>query len=485
MKQLWLTFLLWVMALVGKAQDPASNIWDLRRCVKQALENNLNVKQSMLNVETSDINYRQSRCDLLPNLNTGGSFGYQWGRTIDPTSNLFTTQQVNFINLNTGSSWVLFNGMRKFNVLKQSRTDLEASQLDLEKSKNDVILDVITFYINAIFNQELLENARLQLSTTEQQVELTRKQVEAGALPKANLLDLLSQMASNDVNVVNQENTLNLSLLQLQQALQLSPSPDFGVEVPAIDIAGEVVLRETVEDIYRQALSTMPEIESAEMKVRSAVYGVRSARGSLYPTLNLNANIFTNYSDAANRQRFEPDGGFTVIDNPQIGFLPSTNEPVLGVEPQVIPTGETFPDYSVGAQLQDNVSRSLSLGLAIPLFNGMSARSGLQRALIQEEQARITAEQTRNTLRQAIETAYNDVLAAIKTYNASLRLVEAREESFRINKQRYELGAANFVDYQEAENNFFQAKSDLLRAKYDYIFKQKILDFYQGKPIDY
>ena len=485
MKQLWLAFLLWVMAIIGKAQDPGGNIWDLKRCIDHALENNLNVKQSMLNVGTGDINYRQSQWDLLPNLNTGGSFGYQWGRTIDPTSNLFTTQQVNFINLNAGSSWVLFNGMRKLNTLRQSRSDLVATQLDLKKSKNDVVLDVATFYLDAIFNLELLENARLQFNTTEQQVALTRKQVEAGALPKANLLDLLSQKASNDVNVINQENALNLSLLRLQQALQLTPSPDFGVEVPEIDILGELVLRETVDDIYRQALRAMPEIESAEMRVQSSVYGVKSAKGALYPTLSLNANLSTNYSNALDRQRFEPDGGFTVIDNPQIGFLPSTSEPVLGLEPEVIPTGETLPNYPVGSQLEDNLSRALTVGLSIPVFNGMSARSGLQRALIQEEQSRISAEQARNTLRQAIETAYNDVLAAIKTYNASLRLVEAREESFRINKQRYELGAANFVAYQEAENNFFQAKSDLLRAKYDYIFKQKILDFYQGKPIDY
>ena len=206
----------------GISQD--KKIWTLKECIDYALQNNLNVKRSLLTVENSQIGLTQSKLQMLPSLNGGSTFGYNWGRSIDPTTNLFSTQRINSFNLNASSSVILFNGFRLLNTYRQSDLDNAASKEDFAKAKNDVILSVITFYTNVIFNKELFSNAESQLATTTQQLERTRKLAEAGSVPRGNVLDLEAQQATNELNLINRENALNLSLLQLKQALQFSAS---------------------------------------------------------------------------------------------------------------------------------------------------------------------------------------------------------------------------------------------------------------------
>jgi outer membrane protein len=459
------------------AQDPGKKTWTLRECVDYALRNNLTVQRGVLTQENSEINARQAKFTMLPNLNTGSSYGFNWGRSIDPTTNLFRTQEIQSFNLNASASLLLFNGFRVLNQVKQSQADLSASAKDLEKAQNDVILNVVTLYMNVIFNKELLTNAQSQLASTTQQLERTRKLAEAGSVPRGNVLDLEAQEATNELNVINRENGVNLSLLQLKQSLQLPGDSDLDAEVPQIDITNELVMDQTAEEIYRTALGTMPEIESARLKVQSSDLGVRVASGGLYPRLSVNGNFFTNYSNAS-RSVIEGDPVTTTVP---IGYVLPTGETVVT---DLVQTPRTFGDYPFQDQISDNISRAASLSLQIPIFNGFSANSSLQRARISRQVAEINARQAENTLRQAVETSFNDAVAAGKTYNSSLKQVQARDEAFRMTKQRFDNGAVNYVDYQIAENNLFQARSDLVRAKYDFIFKKKVLDFFQGKPLD-
>jgi outer membrane protein len=444
MKKLLLGCVLMITAWAAHAQE--KKVWTLQECIDYALQNNLTVKTNLLNAETSKVNLDQSKFQMLPTLNGGGSYGYNWGRNIDPTTNQFETERINSINFQASSSLLLFNGFRLFNNYKQSVTDNEAAAEDFIKAKNDVIINVVTLYTTVIFNKELLSNAQSQLTTTTQQLERTRKLAEAGSVPRGNVLDLDAQQASNELNVITNENAVNLSILRLKQALQIPGSQTMDIEVPELSVA-DGTIDETAEQIYEKALTAMPEVRSARLKLQSSLFAFKAARGSYFPRLSVNGNLFTNYSSA--------------IDDR-------------------IPGG-----YSRGEQLNDNLAQSASLQLQIPIFNGYQTRASVKRSYFNTQQAEINLTSAENTLRQSVETSYNDASASSKTYQSALRLVNAREEAFRMLKQRYDNGAANFVEYQTAENALFQAKSDLVRAKYDFIFKKKVLDFYQGKPIEF
>lgn len=479
-----LTFFLFSFWLTtsGQQLDSASNtdVWTLRECVDYALANNLLVKRSELDLELSSIDKRQSKLAMFPSANAQASYGYNWGRGIDPVTNDFVSSQRNgFTSLGASSGVTLFNGFRIQNTIKQSNLELEASEEDLAKSRNDVTLNVISLFVNVVFNKELLENARLQLSSSQQQFERTQKLVAAGSLPKSDELNLDAQVATNELNVINQENALALSLLQLQQALQLPASDNFDVETPEITTE-DLVLDQTREEIYQIAKGTMPEITSAKLRIESSLYGIRAARGNLYPRLSLNASINTNYSSSS-ATVFVPDG----VEEYPTGYYwkdASNNMvPVYGIRPD----GSMQEIYGFTDQVTDNLYKSVNLTLSIPLFNGFNARSNVQRAMITNEQAKIASREVDNTLRQNVETSFNNAIAASKSYNASLRQVGAREEAYRMAKQRFDIGAANYVEYQLAENDLFQARSDLARAKYEFIFRKKVIDFYQGKPLGF
>ncbi len=481
MKRVIFVTLLLITGLLAHAQD--KKVWTLQECIDYALQNNLNVKRSLLNVETSQINLNQSKYQMLPTLNGGSSYGYNWGRSIDPTTNLFITQRINSFNVNASTSLLLFNGFRLFNTYKQSSLDNDAAAEDFNKAKNDVILNVITLYTSVIFNKELLQNAQSQLATTTQQLERTRKLADAGSVPSGTVLDLEAQQATNELNQINSENTLNISILQLKQALQLPAGTALDIEVPQLDIENELVMTETPQQIYDAAYEILPQVKSARIKLQSSLLNVKATRGALYPRLSVNGNLFSNYSSAADRARFLADGGPPTTEQVLVGYVQGSNAPVYR-ETQV-PSGTNVDGYSFSDQLPDNIARSISLSLQIPIFNGYQSRASYQRSLISNEQATINLKDTENQLRQLIESAYNDASAAAKTYQSAVKQVNARREAFRMSKQRFDFGAVNFVEYQTAENALFQAESDLVRAKYDFTFKKKVLDFYQGKPIEY
>ncbi len=476
-------FLLILFFMGAVAPTFGQRVLNLRECVDIALEKNLRVKRSLYGVQTANVNLWQAKMAFLPTVNLGGGYGQNYGRAINPVTNQFINRDNNTLNVQGTSSLLLFNAFRLQNAFRQNQRDLEASDADLQKAKNDVIINVVTQYINVIFNKELYENARFQLNSSQQQLERIKKQVAAGALPKANELNQEAQVATNEVNLVNQENALNLSLLQLKQALQIPASEEVDVVIPEVAVE-DLVLDQTADEVYQVALKEMPEVKAALLRVESANLALKASRGGLYPRLTLNASATSNYS-SANRDLQIPVGTPDLVPTQQpIGYFDFAGEqvPVLGYRlSQDFETRE----YGQKDQLQDNLFKNINVSLQIPIFNNWQSRGNVQRAAINTEVARISEIETQNTLRQTIETAYNDALAASKTYGSSLKQVNAREEAYRMNQQRFELGAINFVEYQISENDLFQSRSDLTRAKYNFIFRKKILDFYQGKPIDY
>ncbi len=491
MKKINLLLLFLMAGFISNAQD--NNAWTLQRCVDHALVNSLDVQSSELQLQTSEVNYKDTKYDLLPTFNVGGGTGFNWGRTIDPTTNLFRTDRTYTANAGANLGLSLFGGMRKQNTIKQSQYNYLSQQNNLQTTKNNVLLTVVANYTNVVFNMELLKTAELQLKNTQEQVAIMEKRAAAGAVAKTELLNLQATLASNEVSVVTQENNYALSVLQLKQALQIPTEETFEVVIPEISLVRDDVLDKSADDVFKEAEMVMPEIKSVDYSVQSAEYGVKVAKAAYYPTLTASLNINTYYSDRAKtlfRTGVLENVTFPDPENPtsniqayeQLKYSQvHDNDYFLPVQREIT----ELQDVSFNQQVNDNIGRSLSVNLNIPIFNGFNARTSKQRATIQKQQAEITAQKQRNTLRQSIEQAMNDVKAAEKSYESLQKQLEAREEAFRVMKLRQENGSANATDFQIAQNDLLRAQSDFLRAKYDYIFKLKILDFYQGKPIEF
>jgi outer membrane protein len=452
----------------------------LKEAIKVALDNNLTVKRSVYNVESYKVSLMQAIGAFMPTLNANLSFGRNYGRSVNPVTNSFNVGVIRTINPSATANITLFNGFRIVNNYRATLKNVDASNLDLERTKNDLIINVATYYVTVILNRELYENAKIQLASSQQQLTRIQKQVEAGALSRSNQLNQEAIVATNETNLISQENTLNLSLLQLKQVMQVPASVQFDVVIPDLALE-DLVLEQTPEEIYAISAQTLPQIRSALLKVEAAKLAVQSARGSYFPRVTFGASATSNYSSASDRPN-QTLNGYTQGLQP-IGYDPITNQQIFGLIPILADVPGT--GYNEHDQLKNNVYKSLGITISVPILNGLQTRSNVRQSIINYELANITVKENENTLRQSIETAYNNALSSAKTYAAALKQVSASEEAYRITKQRFDNGAANFVEYQISANDLFSAKSTLSRAKYNFVLTKKILDFYQGKSIDY
>ena len=438
--------IIWVIGCYFSAMSQdVSGAYDLETAVQIALENNLSLKRSELNQLSNEATLLQNKGSRYPSFQTGASSGYRWGRSINPVTNLFETQRIGNINLFANSNVSIFAGGRINSSINQAQADIEAGLYNIEATKNDITLNVINLFVNVVFNREQVNIAENQLKTTKDQLARTTRLVEAGSLPLSDQLDLQAQNATNELEVINAKNSLRIAKLNLAQAMQIPFTDEFEVIEPKFEINESLMATENPSQIYESALAIMPELKAAEKNIESAEYGVKAARGAFLPTLGIGANVFSNYVDRG----------------------------IPGRELDAFTT-----------QIENNLSQSVNLQLNIPIFSQLSNKASLQRARVQRQLAEVTEIEVKNQLRQDIESAYTSALAAQQSYSASLTRVKSLEESFRIAQQRFDLGAINSVDFQVAQANYFNAQADLLNAKYTYIFRVKVLDFYLGNPIN-
>ncbi|GAB3012058.1 TolC family protein [Cyclobacterium sediminis] len=444
MKKHILLLLLFVSGLSASvfSQDNSGKL-TLEQSVETALQNNLNLKRAEMNLISSEANLLESKGQMLPSFSMGLSSGFRWGRSINPVTNDFESRRIGNVNVSGSSSLPLYSGGRVQNSIKQSKLNVEVNRLNVEKSRNDITLNAINLFINVAFSMEQLNIAQSQLKTSTEQLERTKSLVRAGALPMADQLDLEAQSATNELEVINAQNNLRIAKLNLSQALQLPFDDNFGIIIPEVGVEGLEIGTVGVAEVYSIAEGRLPEIQAAELAVKSAEYGVKIAKGSFAPSLNLSANVFSNYVD-------------------QSTFM--TPDPLL-------------------QQFENNLSQSANIGLNIPVFSNFRNKASLQRARVQKRLSEIQEIEAKNLLRQDIESAYTSAYAAEQSYKSSLIRVEALGESFRMAKQRFEVGAINAVDFQVAQNNLFNAEADLVTAKYQYVFSVKVLDFYLGNPL--
>ncbi len=446
--------------------------WNLKQCIEYAIEHNLNVSQSELNSDNLKLTQKQNYWQLLPNLNGGATHAYNIGRRIDPFTNTFANSTVRSNNFFLNSSVTLFNGLQQQYTIQQGNFDYKASQHDLDKLKQDISLSVASAYLNVLFSLELVENAHRQKDITQSQRDRMVKLVDAGSVAKGNLYDIESQLATEELNVVTAENQVNLSYLSLTMLMNLPEGTDFTVDKPEIVIPADNLLQQTPGQIYLTALKLQPDIKSTEMKEFSAKSQLNVARGTSMPQLTLSGSIGTGFSGLS-KDITVTDTTFSVYKN---GYT-SGGQDVFTIVPQAIYSTKT---QSFGKQFNDNVNKNISFNLTIPIFNQFQSRTGINRAKIALKNAQLNSDIKKQNLDRTIQQAYADAKAALNTFEASKKTVTALNESFRYSEQRYNAGAINVLDYNTAKTRLTNAESNLLRSKYDLVYKLKVLDLYQG-----
>lgn len=449
----------------------AQKIWSLEDCIVYAHNNNIQVKQQQLTTQLSKEQLTQSAVAMLPNLNAGASHTYIYGQTVDRYTNSFASNRTLSENFGLNSSITLFNGLQLLNKVLQSNYNYKASQFDLEKMKNDIALNLATAYLQILYSIEQLEVAKNQLKITGQQVERTKKLYAIGNIAKVDLLNIESQQATEELQVVNAQNQLNLAYLTLTQMLDL-PSPDgFEIEKPQIAMPEASTILQSPVDIYNQALNIQPEIKSAEIKVKSAKKGVSIAYGALSPNLSFNGSWATGYSGAAKNYTLNNYSYYP------IGYTQG-GEVVYGPTPNYTETTTPFWD-----QIANNENKSLGFQLTVPIFNNFQVKTSISTAKVNMLNAQLTLQNAKNQLNKNIQQAYADALAAFNKFKATEKSVVSLQEAFTYMDQKYNVGMVSSYDYNDSKNKLTKAQSELLQAKYEYIFRVKILDFYQGKPL--
>ncbi|MCK9613702.1 MAG: TolC family protein [Bacteroidales bacterium] len=450
----------------------SQKIWTLDDCITYALNNNIQIKQQQISSKLSKLQYNQSIASLFPSINASASHVYNNGQTIDMYTNQFASQTVQSNNFYLSGSLVLFNGLQLLNTLKQKQIDFLASQYDLEKIKNDITLTIATAYLQVLYNIELLSVAKSQLDITNAQVERTKKLLDAGTIAKGTLLLIESQAATDELQVVTAQNQLDMAYLTLAQLLDLQDTKGFEIEQPELSIPESSALMQNVEDIFTKASVIQPDIMSAEMKVKSAKKGLSISYGALSPSLILNASYGSGYSGASKSISDITISGYT---------------PIGATESGEIVYGPTY-DYAYSKikfwdQLDRNLNSSIGLYLNIPIFNKWQTQTAIGSSKLSLQNAELMLQNSKNQLLKTIQQAYVDAKAALNRYNAGIKSVEALRESFNYTEQRFNVGLVNSIDYNDAKNKLMKAVSESLNAKYEFVFRIKVLDFYQGKPL--
>lgn len=430
------------LLLVVFTSAQAQETWSLQKCIDYALQNNIQIKQQKLNSDYYTNQHQQAKYNRLPNLNSSIQNNMSFGRSLGP-DNTYLDINSNSTYGSISSNVTIWNGFTLNNSVKMAEMDLRASLEEMQKAKDDIMLNIAASYLEILFADELVLIAEDLLKITQLQIDRTGKLVDAGSLAKGNLLEIEAQFAREELNVVNAQNRLQLAYLALYQLLELPSTESFKIEKPSLPEIGANMTLLNSMDVFKNAVQLRPAVKGAEFKLESARKQLLVAKGNLLPSLSLGGNYNNFYQHLYD-----------------------------------------YPNIALKDQFKGNQRYGFGATLSIPIFNRFQARTGVSNAQIQLENYEFQLQNTKNLLRKDIEQAYTNALAAFKRYVANQKTVVSSKEAFRYTEEKFNVGMINSVEYDQSKNNLSKAQSDLLQAKYEYIFRTKILDFYNGQPIE-
>ena len=454
-------YLYTALFLIGTLNSFAQKKWTLKECVDHALEHNISVKQSMLDIDLAKQDVINAKGNFMPSLSANASQNFNFGSFIGQDgSRIKSDSRGNSFGINSGVT--IFNGFRNLNTYKQAKLGVEASQLQLSILQDDISLTVVNSFLNILFNKENLKIAKEQLTISLNQRDQITSQVEAGIKPRSDLFDIDATIASNRESIVNAENSLDLSLLSLSQNLQVSPV-DFDIEEVQINLTSVSMAYSSTGEILSYALDNRAEVKNAELNIENSDFGVKLAQSAYAPSLSFGAGLGSSYqhkqgeSDVRSEYVMDPNNPGSII--------------------------ETIVPYGFNAQIENNLGYNLGFNLSVPIFNGFKTKANVSKAKINREKSILNLEQAKQDLTTTITQAYADAKASLKQYQASLFSVASLEESFKNVQNKFNFGAATSFEVEQVRGRLVNAKSNLINSKYNFVFRSKVLDFYMGKPL--
>lgn len=434
------------------AQD--TEVITLRQAVDLALQNNLQIKQAQFQSAITDENLKQSKLELYPNLNSSFSANRRLGLYFDQTSGALTSQNSNTANGNLSSDVTLFSGFRMQNQILQNKALLASDKSNVEKIKNDLSLSVVNTYLQILNNQDLIKASEQQLELSNQQLQIAQKNFDVGNNTQADLSQAKAQVATNELSLTNAQNAFELSILDLKQLMEMDPQTNITLQVPVIGDLEKIESTYSGYEVYSKAVTNYPDIKVAEYNTKASEYGVKIAKGSLYPTLSFGGQLYNSYSSNAYDQIHDP-----VTDT------------------------YSSQKVSFSEQLNRNFGQALGFNLSIPIFNNYRSRSSYNIAKIRYQNAKASEQLAKNNLNKIINQAVQDLKSAIQSYKATQSAFISSKDAFNAIQQRYDVGLANTIELNTSQTNYNKAEFDFIQAKYNVIFRKKVIDFYLGNPL--
>ncbi len=470
----FLLFLLLNEAGIAQNNLPAGKL-SLQQCVETAIANNLDVQQSNLLMQRSKIDWNQARLNLLPNLTGNAGLDITQGRNIDQATNTYINNKATYGNYGLNSNVVLFNGLYLQNAVKQNALAYEASRMDWQQAKDNITINTILAYLQVLTNEDLLVQSRSQVVVSKNDIDRLDILNKEGAIQPSQLSDIKGQYANDQLAIINTQNSLEISKITLCQLMNIPYDKNLQLERINAE-AYATKYEQSPDSIYQVALQQFSLVKAADLRAQSSARAVKAARGQLFPTLSLSANTGTSYAST-----FSNDILLSTSHDVQ------TNDYVLvnGTPSKLI---RSVPDFrtekvSYNSQLNNNRSSAVSLNLRIPFFNSLFSRNRVKLAKLTLQNNELVAKTTRTQLQQSIEQAYSNMNSASERYKVLLEQVTAYTESFRAATIRFNAGLGTSVDYLTAKNNLDRTNINVISAKYDYVLRTKILDYYQGKQL--
>lgn len=461
-----------VVALTGftaKAQEKIT----LQMAVDRTLANNLTIKQAQVTESIGGLDLQQAKNNLLPSLNASTQGGYNFGRSQVAGSFTYTSSTSLNANGNAQLQLTVYQGGQLRNQIIQNRLLLDVNKGQTAKIKNDLILNVVTTYLQILTNQDLVVAAKQQIELANQTLARSDISYKVGNQTLADLSQAKAQVSTANLNLTTAQNQLDLSMLILKQYMEMNPYAPIEVERPDISKLTNIQTIYDANEVVRTALNVNPDIRLAELQQKTYQQAIKLARGYYYPTVTLYGGLASSYSDRLNQKLI----GQTAITQ-QIGIVQATNQSVVTAYQQPV-----YGPYSAFNQISDNFNQNVGLSIQIPIFNKFNTRTNVRKAELNLQGAQLNTRIAKNNLSKTIIQAVLDLQAADKQYQSATQTFEANKEALNVTKQRYDVGLVNSLDYNTAVTNYNKSQNDMITAKYTVIFRSKIIDYYLGNTI--
>ncbi len=467
-------FILFFLTFSFLHSTQAQEIWDWQKCIDYALQNNIQIKQSNISIQSSEATLKQNKLNYSPNINGSSNFNLSVGNNYNFFTAEYTKAVVQNQDYGLNITQPIFEGLIVPNSVKKSKLDIEALKLDQETLKNNIQLQILTAFLNIMNANEQYNQSVKQKTTTQEQYDRTKALIEAGAAAERALLDIEAQLTAEELSISQIKNQLDLAYLNLRTILQLDNKTNITIKIPELPEKLDINALDDANTIYTTALGLRPEIKSSQIKIESAKKQIAVAKGNYYPTLNLVGNANSFYSSLSKNISQVLTGNSTAV-----GFVEGTFQRVLVPETQTVQTKNPYL-----SQLKQNFNYAVGLSLTVPIFNKFQVQTAVKQAKLQYQNSILTEHQTEIDLYSTIQQAYLKALASIDNYKAAEKNYATSKKSYDYALDRLNLGSISQLEVNLAKTNLSIAESKWTQAKYEYLFNSKLLDFYQGKKIE-